>query len=613
MRAFKRWTSRKPLQTVQSICLRSLSYQCQSSLKRIQRIGAKYDVPFNIKLTNVGSHICTTNSSQLESISVNQLKSKPNTIQYGKILQGKITSDPQLIDDLNITILTIQDEQCNDILLQIHNANDNMYKQNGLISIKEPIITYCNNFECNDEPLLCIQTDNWYYNIVYDEQEDGHEQTDLGLQEEDSLKNMTHNIMKYAQKGQYKQMFEHIENTSSKLTDKKEKFQFDLFLPMIYLQSKQYHLGINAALDVLKHPILNNDMKPPAKEVQFLIIDLVMMYAKLRRYDACIEILRKYFPSNELNNGQMQSFQAPGFNVSVLYKSFLNLSKHQKDGEYKLEDLQHILHLTNKRDMSHSIESFYGNIEIQYMNKDRGRGVVATKDIKKDEIICVEQAAFYEVHGTVAIRYGNMNNMNQLSRMVKIHTFTKQLLNYIYHNNCEYDNQSILMRYRLSQLCGYKMNDDGSEYDVNAMNVPDIDLFRYEQLPSNISNEDVMNTVHISAEDIRNVVLQNAFSIYIPRDMEQLQHVSMPYTALQLPIMSQDAMDLCDVGTGLFWVPSFFNHENDDKRNAYRIIYGHFMFIVALKDIKCGEEIFHPYYPRDADQDVVKSFQDRFV
>ena len=158
------------------------------------------------------------------------------------------------------------------------------------------------------------------------------------------------------------------------------------------------------------------------------------------------------------------------------------------------------------------------NIEIKYIDSDKGRGIFTTNDIEKDTIILEEPALLYETnkyHKIFGIKATDMNNDRISVYSDLLYNLRFEILNTLMIG-------SDVDAYKISIL--FKGN-------TSNLIIPDLNIFTNESIPIN----SYINLSDINIECISNIIKHNCFQI--PTNISTNKN-----------------------GTGLFILSSLFNH-----------------------------------------------------
>ena len=124
------------------------------------------------------------------------------------------------------------------------------------------------------------------------------------------------------------------------------------------------------------------------------------------------------------------------------------------------------------------MDNYIGPIEIKFLNKKKGRGIIATRSISKGDIILVEKplgcAGFDEKEETsVAYEVNWETYVHSKHDHVRLCRYLVEML----------PKMSAVNLYRLSLLCR------GTRYTNKVKaETPKMDVFRYDELPSHIKS-----------------------------------------------------------------------------------------------------------------------------
>ena len=543
----------------------------------------------DIKAAN---HVCMTSLKDLKPISIWQLK--PNTIHYGFKLIAKIITPPDKLLSFRTIIKDIDDKNNNYghnvIQLSIYNLIPfqislsqieklKILSKNTMIAIKEP---YCKFYKSNK---LGIRIDNPYYNLTIIDNNDSNNTDDTKDDSIESLKNAGNKYFKQKQYWKaisiYSKSLKMIDSETPIQSFNEVKLKLLLNKSLCYLKLNEYNLSYIDAKNAY-----NIDSKSIKVQYRYL-----SSLTNIGKHEQALSMI------NNLDFNQITSKSIKKEFIKLkhtIYRRYNeSIGKYVKDS-YKLmsDDNQWKL-----------VENYIGNIDIKMINKTKGRGIIATKDIKCGQLILAEKAFSFGC-------YKNYNNDND---NCYIQTFNDQcktaysgrnqelILNtlsqcfpYDYTNysnqNDEfplYENsmQCILNKWRLLQLY------DGNESNIKIPKENMIEMFRSndlrELMEKNLDIERFKNAA-ISAKKVNDIILSNAFETLMnPEDIRYFMNDNDD--GCNFDVIKNERY----CGCGLWIIGSLFNHCNES--NAERFIYYKMMFIKAKKDIKSGEEITISY------------------
>ena len=228
----------------------------------------------------------------------------------------------------------------------------------------------------------------------------------------------------------------------------------------------------------------------------------------------------------------------------------------QQHGEYDLKSLI----VDNTHNTKLNIEEYNSNIKIGNIY-GKGRGILATSNINKGELICVSKAFAMKI-GKRKDEIDQMKKMyiNLESKKINLEGQEEVLHNIIH--KVEQHPPLALQLYKLF---------DGSELDL-----PDIEFFIHSDPEIFLLPE---QQIVIDEKRITNIASKNTFKV------EYFVNMSLNYGKEEKE------------GSGLWLLPSFFNHSC--MPNAQYMFIGNFMFIRALQNISINEEINVTYIPMD--------------
>ncbi|GLJ25758.1 hypothetical protein SUGI_0493170 [Cryptomeria japonica] len=197
------------------------------------------------------------------------------------------------------------------------------------------------------------------------------------------------------------------------------------------------------------------------------------------------------------------------------------------------------------------VEEFIGDVEINKINKIRGRGLFATKDISVGELLLVSNAAFI---------------VNRAVKPLKIdqsHKIKGSLQQDLVHAVLDAAKKSQKLSQQLFEL-------DNGSLQVRS-SLPAIDLFHTNY------QERTEVVLELKEQGIRDIVFRNSFGGEYKKFAEERPEDAEPLGF-----------------SGLWLLPSFINHSC--LPNATRLHVGKAMFLHAAKPIKKRQEITISYF-----------------
>ena len=544
---------------------------------------------------NAANHVCTRALNKLRRISIWQLK--PNTIHYGYKLIAKIISAADKLLSFRCIIKDIENHKNgrNVIQLSIYNLipfqislsqieQSKILSKNTIIIIKEP---YCKFYKSNE---IGIRIDNPMYNITISKQNKKNNKND-------SIQTLKQSGNTYFKQNKYWkaitfyskaiQLIQQNQNNDGGDDDDNIKMKLLLNRSLSYLKLNEYNLAYIDAQNAFS-------INPSCIKVQY-------------RYLSCLTYIGEHQKALSIINGM----DLNEINCVKTRKQFINLAAtiNRRYNEWigKFDTNSYQLMADDKK--YECVVDYIGNIQIEMINKTKGRGIIATKDIKCGQLILVEKAFSF---GCYYNDNDNDNDNDNKQQTTFIQTFNNEnkrvysgrnqelILNTIskcfpfnYKDYCydddddegdmnEYDSiQCLINKWRLLQLY------DGNSVKNTNMN---IEYLFDKQLIINGMDDDKMDKMRkeiISAKTVTDIILNNAFETLMkPENIEYFLNES-----------DGDNFDLIKneryCGSGLWIIASLFNHCHEP--NAKRFVYYKTMFIVSQTNIQKGQEITISY------------------
>ncbi|KAL4472458.1 hypothetical protein ABPG74_018407 [Tetrahymena malaccensis] len=230
--------------------------------------------------------------------------------------------------------------------------------------------------------------------------------------------------------------------------------------------------------------------------------------------------------------------------VSKEIKELKQLNSFQQNG-YKLIDLHN---LTVDGDQQLKLCPYFGPIRIGFTEK-KGRGVFTTKEVKKGDVLLLEQSLI-EPEGNEKNMYSIGINSDKTTDIHSSVEFKIYLLHLI--------QESVIVRKRLSYL--YK----GEEF--KELKIPDLSIYKYDYY--NPEDEQII----LTAQDIQQIIKFNSTQLQVQNGMENNSITDR--TLLNLFI-------------------SLINHSS--KQNVQIVRCGRYCAVVSMIDIEKGEELCYDY------------------
>merc|ERR1712228_405239 len=312
------------------------------------------------------------------------------------------------------------------------------------------------------------------------------------------------------------------------------------------------------------------------------------------RYLCTLKNIAKYKEAmtmiKSLDFNQMKSEKIK--NEFINLQSAINQKYNEYEGRFNAISYKMMRHKTEWQ----NVKDFIGDIDIKWISKTKGRGIIATKNIKRGKLILVEKAFSFgnlykndckkknvfvqTVNDETNSVYSGRNQ--QLILMTIFECFCCQFDDFNDFDIDRYSLQSLLNKWKLLQLY------DGSEC-IQSVNKNIIKIFRSKQLLDTL-NQRELNKIKdeiISAKKVNDIICSNAFETLLKP--EHIKYFFDNDENAEFDVIKNEKF----CGCGLWIISSLFNHCNDS--NAQRCVYYKTMFIKTKKEIKKGEEITISY------------------
>ena len=301
--------------------------------------------------------------------------------------------------------------------------------------------------------------------------------------------------------------------------------------------------------------------------------------------------------------------------ISILKKD-INQRIKEKEGNYNFDEL-----FKNPFKINKNISDFIGSIKIKKI-KNKGRGIIATKNIKKGELISVTKAfSFGKRKNTMMginqefynggvrredgqqIYYSSVNRLdeNPLDRLrfsflfggfdsknVDIDIYREDFGVDILIDNLEIKKENEVLKMKKKKVLKIKKENKVLKIKTESDNLEmktESDNLQMKKENDNLKIE--RNEIEIKKNELeikknKNIIIPKLSSDFI-NDVINKNSFSADYKMyFRYKISDEEA-------SGLWLLPSFYNHSCIANGNRY--ILGNIMFIRARKNILKGEEI----------------------
>lgn len=257
-------------------------------------------------------------------------------------------------------------------------------------------------------------------------------------------------------------------------------------------------------------------------------------------------------------------------------REFVRLSERVRRRQFQSSKWRHGHGLgTRNWDEAQDIDNFYStSINIKYISNKKGRGVVATADIQKGEVVLSEKCI---ASGDVNI--SKMCSVLDHRTMIMYWPSTLNLINNIVDT---FRDGTDVKKYMIALL------HKGDSYHRKKTVVPKMSMFRVSRLPKHVKEVHVLN-----ADQIKFIAEKNAFNMPT-NERQQEQYLAEMQAWRQSGGQSDIAEVTCKTGSGLFIAASFFNHSNNN--NIHWEVGWKRIHMIALRDVKRGEELCIKYH-----------------
>ena len=293
------------------------------------------------------------------------------------------------------------------------------------------------------------------------------------------------------------------------------------------------------------------------------------------KYLKAIKILKSIDKTTIESKSICKSFGALEQEIVMKYYESMAIFKNDKNEKIDFALYPLFSHPIKWKNVSNFINN---KISIKYINKTKGRGIIATNDIKCGEIILIEKV-FAKSELLSDSKY-HISKRDSLLMSVLKNTFPYLRIKGGFEYNSNLNCKRISFLYNgISNCIDHKNNDHRNlKYKV-----PNIDLFKYNEC----DDDDTSNAMTVN--DIQGVIDCNSFeSLIDPNDIDLIE---AKYTN---NCNNNDKTDIDNkMYQGLFCLVSFMNH--NDNPNCYHIIWYNTFIVIADKNIKKNEEICISY------------------
>ena len=521
------------------------------------------------------SHVCTKSLDELKPISLWQLK--PNTVHYGFKLMVKIMTPPDKLLCVRTIIKDIIDSEGkygNNLMeLSVYNLipfgislsqlnKTKILCKDTVIGIKEPFLKIYKSKK------LGLRVDNPLYNLVIIKPPTPFIKSPI-LNTVDALKSAG-NACFHQQK--YRKAVSFYSDALKVCKHNDMKVKLLLNRSLCFIKQNENELAFIGAQNALK-------MDPGGMKVKYRYLCALCNIAK---YEEALAMIK------DLDLNQMQSAKIKN-DFKKLWQTIKQRCNEYK-GEFNAVSYKMMRHKTEWK----MVEDYIGDIEIKWISKAKGRGIVATRNIKQGELVLVEKAfAFGDYKNGKNVFVQTVNNETKSvysgrNQELILKTISKCFCcDYADFNEFDlqrYSLQSLLNKWKLLQLF------DGNEC-VERVHQNMMKIFRGKRLLDSMDERELngVREAIISAKRVSDVICANAFETLLkPENIKYfLDHDDDEKGGFDLVKNER----FC--GCGLWIISSLFNHCNES--NAERCVYYKTMFIKTKREIQKGEEITISY------------------
>ena len=579
------------VKTVKDYNYASYSYQIVNSHKYASEIQHEKEANYAICSENdlwrnydkvSAKHICTKDITELKEIKICDLE--VGVINYNVKIIAKTIVSPRGIMNLTTILQDKYGNICNCAIYNFHQIMQlSIKKLNKILPINTTIIIKEPYIKLFDSHSVAIRIDNPHTNLIIF---DDHLQQKQNLDNDAILNKM--DIIKLKENGNryYKQKYFDIaikfysiainkinenENDNKNDDDEKEKKekenQQDFKVKLLnnrglcYLQSNKYQQAVNDGLEALK---IDN------KWIKARYTLCSALYG-LKRYKQALETLNQHENKDELQAKLLKKL------VKDLKDKILKTSKKFHDFQSK----QELVALIGIHDADYISDA----IQIAWINEKKGRGVIATRDIKSGTFLLRERhfAFGYPINKWKKYKNANMEVCEEFGDyMVNNELRHCQVYHDISKVNVVTD---VMKKIKDCKINRYKFSllFDGSKRKRNKI-IPNMDLFRHNELP-----KDLKDVPMLSMKNISQICEKNTFSSAHTEECERLMNKysvngTVP-TSLNIPH-----------GSAIYLVASFFNHADGVQHNCLSDGDHMTKIVFASRDIKKGEELCISYF-----------------
>eukprot|EP01083_Nonionella_stella_P070302 188002_1 len=496
----------------------------------------------------LSKHVCRKSHNQLKSTTISEFKS--DGFQHGCILHVNIMD--KMIKNSDDLLAIVKEKKTNKIfvLLLLHSVHykhqlTHKNQTNPTLIIKDP---FFKNIAFGKERVSAVMIDNIYCNLC--------------LQYPQTLHNNNDDIRALKQKGNeyfsrkqyrfaihcYSVALQHRNSENDTML----KFKLLCNRSLCFMHVHHYQ---NASLDA--HNALSIDAD--SFKAKFRSISALK---GIGQYLQALKLLQSIDKTQIKSSGIQTNFDLLQKDILTRYRESMGILQNDCKERIDFALYPPFAHDTQWRKTS----DFVGALSIQWINNKKGRGIVATKDIKSGDVVLIEKV----------FAKGKYTNNQCSKRDVLVMNIVQKIYPHLQMDGFEC-NPSLLNAKRIQ--CLY----NGGCYDDDTSNkwVPQMDLFKY-----NMDSKDIKDFGLCSAHDIGRVIDANCYeSLCDPNDIDLIE---AKYTNKSANKSIEKKMYV-----GLWLLTSFVNHS--DEPNVYRIIWYNTMVIIANRDIKKGEEICLSY------------------
>eukprot|EP01084_Bolivina_argentea_P206864 353071_1 len=502
-------------------------------------------------------HLCRKHENELKNALISNLV--VNQINFGKKLNVTVVSECVQVVGIQ---LIVQDSQQNVLVLSLYNLVPlrTTVKELSLILpigtkliIKEP---YVKKSASGD---IAIRIDNIHTNLIIIHPNDPKYIT---IKETNTLK-LKKIGNDYFKKKMYSFAVRYYSESLNSIQSNNKQTKVKLLTnrSLCYLKMNKFSEAVNDAQTALE--LDKNSIK-----IRYRLATALM---GIRKHQQALDTIKSIVIKNIESISIQKDFESLRARIHqrlLQSKQFNALCFKQQIKSITWEQMQDIQ------------DYFSLSIKIKYINNVKGRGMVATKDICKNEVILSEKC----------LTFGHINKEKLATLMDHglNEIFFPSRMNLIQNIVDIYKNGKDIDKYKISLL--YK----GGKYKKKDVCVPKMELFKVDILPKNVKQIPILNI-----QQIREIATKNTFTM--PTDKEsQKEFMSLANKSYD----ERKVITMWFTGSALFVVASFFNHDNNP--NVDWNVNGKRIHLTADRDIKKGEELCIRYHEDGADNWIDK-------